>query len=264
MNTMLSILKLRKHLFVFLSMICLVFWTHTVMAQDFKKGDINIGFDGGIQFTNISDETAFATAKSGTGFSLGPYVEYHISPVFKLRFGLQFDNRAYGINEVAGWGDVCNDTLVYYDNSYIQVERDFKINYLTIPLSIVYVKGNDKFKLFVQLSFYYSLYLNAHQKGYNDIYIAPQDYQLVCDSTVVAGHNITDVDEAVESGFTSSDFGLNFYIGGIIKLSPNFGLTISPGFTVGMGNVYDNPNIKSRWSRIFKINAGIVYRIGKD
>jgi hypothetical protein len=46
-------------------------------------------------------------------------------------------------------------------------------------------------------------------------------------------------------------------------LTPNLGLTVAPGFTVGMANVYENPNRKSKWTRIVKINAGIVYTLKK-
>lgn len=236
---------------------------NSATAQVYQKGNINIGIEGGVQFTNISDSYTSNSPTSGIGYSVGPYVEYHVSPTFKLRLGMNYDNRGYGLNETGIWSDQCGDSLVIYNSSYIQLKRDYKLNYLTIPLSVFYVKGNEKFKIYIQFSFYYSLYLNASQTGFNDLYISQDDYQNICDSTLSVGHNIKEIKGAVEKGFNSSDFGINFYIGGIIRLAPNLGLTIAPGFTVGMANVYEDPNRKSKWTRIFKINTGIVYTLKK-
>jgi len=254
---------LLKHTLIIGAIALILSLSQTVNAQIYQKGSVNIGIDGGIQFTNVSTNFTSNSPSSGTGFSIGPYVEYHVSNNFKLRLGAQYDNRAFGINESAIWRAVCEDSLFIYENSYIQYKRDYKVNYLTLPLSIIYVKGNEKFKIYVQLSFYYSIYLSAHQKGFNDLYIDTLDFQNICDTTISVGHNIKEFDEAVERGFNTSDFGLNFYIGGIIKLAPGLGLTIAPGFTWGMGDVFEDQSIMSNWSRIFKINTGIVYTFKK-
>jgi len=238
-------------------------FSNPAIAQLYQKGSVNIGIEGGVQFTNVSTSYTSNSPESGLGFSIGPYVEYHVSPEFKLRLGMNYDSRAFGINESSIWIAKCEDSLIVYKNSYIQIKRDYKVNYMTLPLSIIYVKGNEKFKIYVQLSFYYSIYINAHQVGFNDLYIDSLDFQNVCDTTINVGHNIKEFDEAVDKGFNSSDFGLNFYIGGIIRLSPSLGLTIAPGFTWGMGNVFEDQSIMSNWSRIFKINTGIVYTLKK-
>jgi len=232
-----------------------------ITAQVYQKGDLNIGVEGGVQFTNITDSYTVNTPIGGVGFSLGPYVEYHVSPVFKLRLGLNYDNRKYSINEPRYAIPDTNGN--YLKNSYFQFNRDYSVNYLSIPLSLFYVKGNEKFKIYIQLSFYYSLYLNANQEGQNHLYIDSTDYQEIPDPEIHVGHNIKEFKGPVEGLFNSSDFGINFYLGGIIKLAPNLGLTIAPGFTVGIANVYENPNRKSKWSRIFKINTGIIYTLKK-
>ena len=247
-------------LLLLLTLAFVIGFSSSAIAQVYEKGNVNIGVEGGVQFTKISDAYTINMPTSGVGYSLGPFVEYHFSPGFKVRFGLNYDNRKYGIAEPPY---PVNDTSGNFKHSYFQFNRDYSINYLTIPLSLFYVKGNDKFKIYIQFSFYYSLYLDAHQKGSNDLYIDPLDYPFVTDSTITVGHNVKEFDEPVEGLFSSSDFGINFYLGGIIKLSPRLGLSIAPGFTVGMANVYEDPNRKSKWSRIFKINAGIVYTLKK-
>lgn len=260
--------KIRNNIFeklflLFLPILFVFGFSFSANTQIYQKGDVNIGIEGGVQFTNISASYTSNTPTSGVGYSIGPYVEYHVSPTFKLRLGMNYDNRGYGLNETRIWADQCGDSLVIYNSSYIQLKRDYKVNYLTIPLSVFYVKGNEKFKIYIQFSFYYSLYLNAYQTGFNDLYISENDYQNICDSTLSVGHNIKEIDGAIEKGFNSSDFGINFYIGGIIRLSPSLGLSIAPGFTFGMANVYEDPVRESRWTRIFKINAGIVYTLKK-
>ncbi len=247
-------------LLILLTSVFIFGFSTSTIAQVYQKGNINIGFEGGVQFTNVSDAYTINIPTSGVGYSLGPFVEYHVSPAFKLRFALNYDNRKFGISEPPYR---VNDSSGNFEYSYFQFNRDYNVNYLTIPLSVFYVKGNEKFKIYIQFSFYYSLYLNAHQKGTNDLYIDPLDYPFVTDSTITVGHNIKAFDEPVEGLFSSSDFGINFYLGGIIKLSPRFGLTIAPGFTVGMANVYEDPSRRSKWSRIFKINTGIVYTLKK-
>lgn len=250
-----------KSFFVFFILLLLCTVSTPTIAQIYQKGDINIGFEGGVQFTTISDSYTINIPTAGVGYSLSPYVEYHASDAFKLRLGLAYDNRKYGINEPPyAVSDTAGVTL---DSSYFQFNRDYSINYLTVPLSVIYIRGSEKFKAYVQLSVYYSLYLNAHQKGQNDLYISPTDYQNISDSTLTVGHNIKEFDEAVEGLFNSSDFGINFYLGLIMKLAPRLGLTITPGFTVSMGNVYENPERRSKWTRVFKINTGIVYTLKK-
>ena len=251
----------QKSILILLTVFITLALSNPAIAQIYEKGDVNIGVEGGVQFTNVSDSHTINTPTGGVGFSLGPFVDYHVSPTFKLRLALNYDNRKYGINEPPY--AIPDTSGGYLENSYFQFNRDYSINYLTIPLSVFYVKGNDKFKIYIQLSFYYSLYLNAHQKGQNHLYIDSTDYQQITDPEIKVGHNIIEVDEAVEGLFNSSDFGFNFYFGGIIKLTHNLAITIAPGFTVGMANVYENPNRKSKWSRIFKINAGIVYTLKK-
>ncbi|MCF6342041.1 MAG: PorT family protein [Bacteroidales bacterium] len=232
--------------------------SETLLAQNFQKGDINIGFEGGVQFTDVSVGSNYLinSPNGGSGFSFGPYVEYHVSPSVKLQIGLNYDKRAFSLNEPPYR---ISDSGAVLRNSYLQIERDYDINFLTIPLSVAYVKGSDKFKIYIQFSFYYSLYLNAHLIGSNDLYIDSLDYQNISDTSINIGHNFKAFDEAVEGLFNSSDFGIRFTIGGLIKLSSNLGLTIAPGFTWGMANVYEDPSINSRWSRVLKLNAGIVY-----
>ena len=149
--------------------------TSMLQAQESNKGKINFGFDGGVQFTNTNNNTTLNPTSRKTGYILGPYAEYFISDLFSVKLGLYFDNRGFKIDDLyvglADSSQIIPDSIVYSAKSYLHITRNYSINYLTIPLSISYVKGSGRFKIYVQAGIYYSLLLNATQNGSNDLYI---------------------------------------------------------------------------------------------
>ncbi len=110
--------------------------------------------------------------------------------------------------------------------------------------------------------------------GGEDVYIAPEDFYLVTDSILRPGHN-----EIIYSGttdgvvsrfysadnylFSATDFGLNIQIGFLYNLTPQIGLTAGFGFSFGFTNLFENPEIESKWTQITKINLGFVYTLKK-
>ncbi len=120
-----------------------------------KKGLFNLGVEGGMQFTNIRDFSSLYQASSGIGYSIGGYAEYNISNDFKVRGGLYFDNRVFQLNGNFPFIDSTGKVL----QSYYLYQADYKMNYLTIPLYIIYQRGSDKLKVTVQGGIYYSIYL---------------------------------------------------------------------------------------------------------
>ena len=63
--------------------------------------------------------------------------------------------------------------------------------------------------------------------------------------------------------FNTYDFGLNLYLGGIVQFSPQWGLTVTPGFSYSFANLYYQPEIDAKWTQIFRINAGVIYTFQK-
>ena len=237
----------------------------TLTAQESNKGKFNLGFDGGVQFTNIEDRTTINPASQKTGYIFGPYAEYFITDLFSVKLGIYFDNRGFKIDDLyvglSGNSVIYPDSVVYSPGSYFHTTGDYSLNYLTVPLSINYVKGSERFKIFVQAGVYYSILLNADIEGYSDLYIEPE-YAPHFDT--VPGHHIENYNGDTTSLFNSFDAGMSLYLGGIIKLSEHWGITVSPGFQVSFTHLYNRPDIDAKWRQLFKIKAGVVYTFSKN
>ncbi len=227
----------------------------------------NIGFTAGPQFTNITSVGLPSPTLNGIGYLAGAFTEYQLSQSFKVRLGLNYDRRAFSGNFKSIMIQF-NDSVVSL-NSYSSYDFNYKFDYVTIPISVIYVKGINKLKLFVQASAYYSLFLTAHQQGYTDVFIAEDDFQYVDQDqypNIQAGHNLTEFTGTTDKllnaeKFNTSDYGFNFFIGAIFDFSEKVGIYLSPGFTANFGKVFENPVYDSKWSNIFKVEAGIVYHL---
>ncbi len=226
-------------------------------AQGLKS--LRIGIDGGVQFTSVQDNRMFS--ESGIGFSAGAYVETPIGEVLNLSLGAYLDKRNFNLNKA--W--VLQDyEAPYYigQASYYLESINYSTNYLTLPVSITYMKGENKFKIFIQMSVYYSLLINADQDGYSQLYISPIDTaHFTTPEWKTPGITEKNLIGSVTESFNSYDFGLNFYIGGLYDISPKMSIKLSPGITYSTANVWSNPTRTAHWTSIFKINAGIVYKL---
>lgn len=240
---------------------CLLFMVQlTGQSQDLNsnKGKTNIGFDAGIQFTGVEDPYS-RISEGGIGYNFGPSLEYYLSDFIKIKGAIQFDNRAFTLQDM---GPVVGDSGYVGLYSYFDILEEFQVNYLTIPLSLIYIKGTDKFKFYVQGTFYYSILLNSKQTGYTDVYISETD---------APHYHFTDYPELSTPGhhyfdpeiqrFNSSDMGINLNIGGIYFIKPKLGVSLSSGFTYAFSNVWEDPSRSATWTRIFKVTMGVVYSI---
>ena len=102
-----------------------------------RKGLFNIGVDGGVQFTDIQSSGTIFQPSSKMGYAIGVFGDYYISNDFRLRLALNFDNRAFQINSNVP----LLDTAGNIGNSYYLYQVDYKLNYLTIPIGIIYTRG---------------------------------------------------------------------------------------------------------------------------
>ena len=222
------------------------------------KGTMNVGFESGIQFTGI-DDPYMPISDGGVGYSAGPFFEYYLNNIIKFRAGINYDNRAFSLQDI---NYIVGDSGYIGITSYYDVLEKYKVNYLTIPISLVYIKGSAKLKFFIQGTFYYSLFLNAIQTGYADVFISEEDAPHFnfegYPELNTPGHHYFDPD--IQS-FSTSDIGINMLIGITYYIKPNLGLSLSPGFTYSFANVWENPERSSTWSRIYKINVSILYTL---
>lgn len=268
-----------KFRILFLALFCIpvVFY-----AQGFdpasKKGTFNIGAEGGIQFTNLRNFSSQYDTKSGIGFNIGAFGEYYISNSFKVRSGLYYDNRAFNMYSqstlfVADSADMVKSYLYYYD-------VDYKLNYLTIPIGIAFEKGGEKFRILIQVNFYYSLFLNATMNGQEVYYFDPAQGIDLSETILNQGLNEFSLSgttegfartnilrdrssELLTNNFNTSDFGFNLLIGVLYNVTPMVGLFANFGFSYSMGHLFEDPQIDSKWSQITKVNLGIAYSLGR-
>ncbi len=251
-------------------------------AQDFepasKKGTFNIGAEGGIQFTNVSNFASLYEAKSAIGYNIGAFGEYYISNSFKIKAGLSYDNRgfnAYSQNSllITDSADMPKSYLYYY-------EVDYKLNYLTIPIGIAFEKGSEKFRLLIQVNFYYSLFLNATMNGVEAYYFDPaegidlsetilnqglNEFSLSGSTEGFARTNVSRdrTSEMITENFNTSDIGFNLLVGVLYNVTPQVGLFVNFGFSYSMGRLFEDPQIDSKWTQITKVNFGVTYSLGR-
>ncbi len=227
-------------------------------SLDINKGKVNIGLESGIQFTGVDDPYS-QISDGGVGYNIGPFFEYYISNQFKIRAGLQFDNRAF---KLKSFGIFYGDSIDHQYNSIFNEAVKYKSNYLTIPLSLIYIKGSDKLKFHLQGTLYYSLFINSVQTGGIDVVISDND----------AGYfNIPDYPELsvpgsyhynhIDNAFNSSDIGINLFFGCTYYINSKIGISLSPGFTYSFSNVWEDPQRATNWSRIYKVTGGLIYII---
>ena len=83
-----------------ITIFCILFQPIAMAQQESNKGKFNIGFNGGVQFTNVKDKTTLNPTSRKTGFVLGPYAEYFVSDVVSVKLGLNYDRRGYKIDDL--------------------------------------------------------------------------------------------------------------------------------------------------------------------
>ncbi len=246
-----------------------------VKAQQVQtKGLFNIGIEGGVQFTNIKDFSLLYPVhqtKSQMGYRVGGFAEYFVINDLKLHAGIYYDDRAFQLAADFPFVDSTGKIL----KSYYFYQVDYKLNYLTLPLSIIYQRGGEKFKITLQAGIYYSIFLNATMNGAEDVYVDPDDVGLITDTTLRVGHNqrlysgstkgiVTSYSSPEYPYFSSYDFGFNFQIGVIYNITPQIGISAGVGFTYSISSVFENPEINSKWLQNTGVNIGFVYTLKKS
>jgi len=239
----------------------------------------NIGAEGGLQFTNLRSFLYPYSPQAKTGFFAGIFGEYNISRTFKIRLGLQYDKRSF---ELYGY-ELFTDTTGSFHGTYHLYQVDYDVNYLTIPLNISFVRGSDKFKIYLQAGLYYSIYMNAKQNGIDYFYIDENDKKYFTNSILDKEENIFYIDGSTDGltfldisdteseqptydivKYNFYDFGFNFYIGLVYQPTPSIGLTFGPGFSYSLANAFEDPAYNFDWSQITRVNIGFIYTLNMN
>lgn len=244
---------------IFFLTVVLLFFNQLTISQEtiVKKGTMNLGFEAGMQFTGINDPF-MPISDGGIGYCAGPFFEYYLTDMIKFRGGVNIDNRAFTLKDMG----YINDSAYDGKTSYFDVTEKYNVNYFTIPVSLIYVKGNDKFNIFIQATLYYSLLINSNQTGDFHIHISEEDaphfhFEGYPEFNMPGDHYF----ETKKNVFSTSDIGINMLFGTTLYIKPNIGITLSPGFSYSFANVWENPERQTTWSHLYKINAGIVYTL---
>ncbi len=261
-NKYLVILKAMrlKRNFSFLLILILSLLIISSHAQEVsKKGNIRFGMEGGLQLTGVNDPY-MQVSKDGTGYNFGPYLEYYLSEFVKIRASFQYDNRNFSLEN--GLQYIVDDSGYVGKTSYYNVKENFSVNYLTIPISIIFSRGTGRLNFYLQGSVYYSILLDSDQTGDRYVYISEEDAGefFFEDHPEFNNPGIHHLDPIIHN-FNSSDLGINIFVGLNYSITPKIDLSISPGFTFGFNNVWEDPSRSVTWSRVYKFTAGLSYKI---
>jgi hypothetical protein len=277
----LTFMKIFKNYFFLLFTAVTCFFTLNSFSQGFeptvKKGAFNVGIEGGVQFTNINSYSSIYNPSSKVGFTSGLYGEYYVSSGFKLKVSFLYDRRPFQLSGDLIFSDTAGQKI---SNSFYLYQTDYRVNYLTIPFGIGYERGSDKFKLLLNFNLYYSLLLNATMNGGELYYFDPSDgfdlsqtilnqglneFQLSGTTSGVTFNDISNESTQVyqTEDFSNSDFGIILMLGGLYQASPQLGVSLTFGFGYSFNQVFENPEIDSKWSQMAKINMGVVYTLFK-
>ncbi|MFK5854671.1 MAG: outer membrane beta-barrel protein [Bacteroidota bacterium] len=254
---LLKLLKTNNNILIVAFLVLIINQPTISQETTLLKGTINVGFESGIQFTGISDPYT-PISENGIGYAAGAFIDYFLTEEIKIRGGLYYDNRAFSLTDYG----MISDTGYRGLSSYYDITQKYKVNYLTIPISLIYIKGSDKFKFFLQGTLYYSMFLSSSQSGDFHIHISEEDAPHFNipgypEFNIPGDHYLKVEDDQ----FSTNDIGINALIGIVYFVKPNFGISFSPGFSYSFANVWEDPLRRTTWTRLYKVNLGIIYTL---
>lgn len=179
--------------------------------------------------------------------------------MLKVNLGVYYDPRGFGTSFRSSFLMLSDTGYIGY-KSYYAYDMKYNIDYLTFPLNITYLSGGRNFRLLVEGGIYFSVVLSSHEKGYQGIYVDPDDQPHFGDSTLTAGYHMKNYDSSASDFFNAADVGLHFAFGLIYRLTDKLALSFKPGFNFGLSAIVSNPDVNMKWDRILKVNLGIVYK----
>ena len=230
------------------------------------ENKFSLNLSTGPQFTDISG-TGNLYSSGKTGYFITFTVDYNLPKNLKIGTGLSYDTRGFGLFYYSPY-IVFPDTIS--SKSYTVLDINYRVKYLTIPVNLKYIIGERKFKMIIQGTFYYSIFLTANRNGYTNIYIHPDDFQYVDpeqDPDLKPGNNKVEYDGNSNlflgnEKFSNFDLGIIFYVGAEYEISDKLNIHLFPGFGSDFSRLLDNPEFKTiKWTRNIKIEFGVTYNL---
>ena len=246
-----------------------------------QRSAFSIGATGGIQFTNVQNLQFPLNyeAHGGIGFTAGLAAAYSLSPSLKIIANLLYDSRAFNLfHQGPEYTSDSSGTIKSFLYAY---DTDYRLNYLTIPVGILFEKGSRKFRVRLQANFFYSLYIGSALKGTEMYYFDPAQGIDLTGTILNQGYNRFELDGTTEGisrknilsgyaedletwNFNSYDAGFNIMLGAAYGISESIDIFLDLGFSYSIAPLLEDPSYDTEWSQITRISAGVSYTLGKD
>jgi opacity protein-like surface antigen len=197
------------------SAILLLLLSSTSFAQG--KGDVEFGFNIGYNGASVSTPDG-NTDRIG-GINAAAAADYYFSKSWSVKGKLIYDQK--------GWGKGFIENL----NTGEIFKTDYRLNYLTIPVTANWHFGNTK-NWYLNFGPYLGFLMNAKETRFG-----------------------TDVKEA----FNTSDFGLALAIGVKIPVSNKLKLSIEYDTQSGLANIFKQSDGENVLNSRYSLNVGVNF-----
>lgn len=187
--------------------------THSISAQ--KKGDVEFGVN--IGYNNFSVSDAHESSDTGSGFNLGGSIDYYVSNTWSIKGKLIYDQK--------GWDNG------YIENGVGSYITDFRLNYITIPVTASWHFGNDR-NWYLHFGPYFGFLLNAEETRYSE--------------------DITDA-------FNGNDFGFDLGIGVKIPVSNKLKLFFELDGQGGLTDIFQQNDFSAVTNSRTSFNVGLNF-----
>lgn len=198
-----------------ISAVLLLLLSSTSVAQG--KGDVEFGFN--IGFNGASVSTPDGNTDRIGGFNAAAATDYYFSKSWSVKGKLIYDQK--------GWAKGFIENL----NTGETFKTDYRLNYLTIPVTANWHFGNTK-NWYLNFGPYFGFLMNAEETRFG-----------------------LDVKEA----FNTSDFGLALAIGVKIPVSNKLKLSLEYDTQSGLANIFKQSDGANVLNSRYSLNVGVNF-----
>lgn len=198
-----------------ISAVLLLLLSSTSVAQG--KGDVEFGFN--IGFNGASVSTPDGNTDRIGGFNAAAAADYYFSKSWSVKGKLIYDQK--------GWAKGFIENL----NTGETFKTDYRLNYLTIPVTANWHFGNTK-NWYLNFGPYFGFLMNAEETRFG-----------------------LDVKEA----FNTSDFGLALAIGVKIPVSNKLKLSLEYDTQSGLANIFKQSDGANVLNSRYSLNVGVNF-----
>ncbi len=192
----------------------------SLLSKAQEKGDIELGGQFGLNISNILDSGSDQFANSKISFNIGAFADFYINDRWSIKPKVIYDRK--------GW---CDSFVI--DDNFNLYSTDFKVNYITVPITVNYHFGKTR-----------RWYFNFG--GYVGFLGAAEDSEFGIDAKEL---------------FENTDFGLSYGIGYKHPLSDNLKLFIEYEGQSGVIDIFKGNPGDAILNGRSAFNAGLVFTV---